>query len=514
MARIHRWLGLGIGLMLPVWFLTGAVISFEPFPALAVDERLAGGEPLFAAGRAPGTALHSVCLRAPELAGASRLRLVVVDGGLRWIGRDAAGEVACDADTGLLSAPLPGAAAARIAARFSHAAVRRVEGPLEYDAWTVHDGYLAARPYWRVVLDDQDGTQLYVSRRTGEVAQRTTARQRAWNQVGARLHWLNVGTLRASPTAWHATMRTVASLALALVMLGLGIGLRRAWQARRWPRLRGSPFRGLLRVHHFVGLAGAWVVLLWLGSGWLSLDQGELFGSAAPSASRVAAMQGLSPAQAALDLASAAGPRASPSTAAAAAAIGDSAAGPGFGAAREAEALAFSGRARLVLRDGGALPRVLQRDARGALREAPAFTDAVLRDAVQSAWAPARVVRLEAIDADDGWARRDQPFPPGTRRLRLDDPAATWVQVDARSGALVSVLDAGRRRYRWWVDGLHRLDFPALNRAGAWHALLLAGMAAGFCFSLTGILLGLRRLSGAPRRTASPAGSGASGTAS
>lgn len=514
MERLHRWLGIGIGLMLPVWFVTGAVISFEPFPSLAASHRLAASESLVLAGRDPAQALRSGCLRLPALAAASRLRLVAVDGDLRWIARGPTGDVACDVATGRVAAPINSAAAARIASRLVGMAAQRVDGPLEFDPWTVHDGYLAGRPYWRVSFDDGSATQVYVSRRTGELAQRTTLRQRAWNQIGARLHWLNLGTLRASPVAWHAVMRSVASLALALVCFGLLLGLRRAWQARRLARLRGSPFRGLMRVHHRVGLVAAWVMLAWLASGWMSLDQGTLFGNAEPAVDRVANLQRVTLAQAALALGSA--PHAGEASALAGAATplaGRS--GPlDLAGAHEAEVVAFAGRARLLLRDDHGGSRVLEIAAGPVASDAPVLTDAELAGAVEHAWAPVRVVRIEALAANDAWARRDQPFPPGARRLHLDDAPGTWVHVDARSGQLLSVMDSGRRRYRWLVDGLHRLDFPLLNQAGAWHPLLLLGMVVGLGFSVTGIALGLRRLSAAPRRTVSRADSGASGTAS
>jgi hypothetical protein len=48
---------------------------------------------------------------------------------------------------------------------------------------------------------------------------------------------------------------------------------------------------------------------------------------------------------------------------------------------------------------------------------------------------------------------------------------------------------------RWLVEGLHTFDFPWLNRAGPlWHVLLLLGTAAGFVLSVSGAVLGWRRL--------------------
>ena len=143
--------------------------------------------------------------------------------------------------------------------------------------------------------------------------------------------------------------------------------------------------------------------------------------------------------------------------------------------------------------------------------------DSLLKAAVENAWAPWRVLRIEPIAADDAYALRSRPFPSSARRLVLDDPSRTWVHIDAADGNVISVMDSSRRTYRWLVDGLHRLDFPWLNRAGqTWHVLLVASTMLGFAFSCTGLVLAARRLRAirARRRTVLTAGSDASGKAS
>lgn len=511
MVRLHRVLAMLVGLMLPIWFLTGTVLSFVPFPALGGGARLAAAEPLAGPGRDLAAALRSACLDAEDPA-ADRLRLVVVDGALRWVTRGAGPVRACDAATGRESAPVDRAQAARIVRQFAGRPPLRLDGPIDFDAWTVHDGYRPARPFWRASLGDPAGTEVYVSARSGEVVQRTTARERRWNSVGARLHWLNLGTLRDSFAAWHGLMLAVATLALLLVLAGFGLALRRTWQWRRARRRGLSPYRGLRRWHHVAGLGAGLLVLWWLGSGWMSLDTGLLFGHDAPDAGQRRAWRGM-PLQRAARAWSALDPAA-------------------LGQARELEVTALGGVPRLVVRGAPAgVPRWLALPAAGAMgtaalqvegvaiavgaREAAPLDSTVLVAAAEAAWAPYRVRGVEPLAPDDDYALRGSPYPPGAVRLRLDDPRDTWLQVDAASGELLSALDAARRRERWLVDGLHRLDFPALNRAGdAWHLLLVLGTSCGFAFTLSGVWLAARRLSGALRRTASRAGSAASGTAS
>src|SRR5215813_9757233 len=73
----HRWLGIGLCLMFAMWFATGSVLSFVPFPSLSRDERVAHSEPLDTSLLRidPYTALATVGLRFIENA-----RLINVQG--------------------------------------------------------------------------------------------------------------------------------------------------------------------------------------------------------------------------------------------------------------------------------------------------------------------------------------------------------------------------------------------------------------------------------------------------
>src|ERR1700748_986477 len=43
---LHRWLGIGFCLLFAMWFASGIVMHFVPFPSLAEAERFAGLSPL------------------------------------------------------------------------------------------------------------------------------------------------------------------------------------------------------------------------------------------------------------------------------------------------------------------------------------------------------------------------------------------------------------------------------------------------------------------------------------
>lgn len=474
-ATAHRWLGIALGLVFALWFASGTVLSFVPFPSLGRWERISGGDRISAdrVAVAPATAVL-----AAGTAAIDQLRLISVAGQPRYVFSLAGQElVSVSAADGRLLAPVSPEDARTIAERFSTRKVASLEGPFDYDQWTVHNGYDPYRPLYRLSMQDESGTELYVSSRSGEVVQRTGRRERAWNWVGAVVHWINPVFLRKHEAIWHATVWSLALFASAVPLAGIWLGLVRLVNLRRSGRPGLSPFKGWLRWHHTIGLFGGIFVLSWVTSGWLSLDQGRIFSSDRPSLERTERLRGI-PIAAAATAFSLSHLRA-------------------LGSPREIEFSALGGHPLLIMRDGDPRASALElADATGIQRISAMLPDELLLAAVKSAWSPASPIGISPIAKSDAYAGpRSNPLPPSARRVVLDDAARTWVHIDAESGRLINVMDTSRRVYRWLVDGLHTFDFPPLNAAGPlWHVLLVMATTTGFLLSCTAMVLAFKRL--------------------
>lgn len=474
-AAAHRWLGIALGLVFALWFASGTVLSFVPFPSLGRWERISSGDRISAdrVEVAPATAVL-----AAGTAPIDQLRLISVAGQARYVLLLAGqGLVSVGATDGRLLDPVSPEGARNIAERFSALEVARVEGPFDYDQWTVHNGYDPYRPLYRLSMNDEFGTELYVSSRSGEVVQRTSGRERAWNWVGAVVHWINPTFLRKHEAIWHATVWSLALVAIVVPLAGIWLGLVRLVNLRRSGRPGFSPFKGWLRWHHTIGLFGGIFVLSWVTSGWLSLDQGRIFSSDRPSRERTERLRGISMAEAATAF-SLSHLRA-------------------LGSPREIEFSALGGHPLLIMRDGDPRASALELADDAAIHKISAtLPDEVLLAAVKSAWSPASPIGISPIAKSDAYAGpRSNPLPPSARRVVLDDASRTWVHIDAESGRIIAVMDASRRVHRWLVDGLHTFDFPLLNAAGAlWHVLLVAATTTGFLLSCTAMVLAIKRL--------------------
>jgi uncharacterized membrane protein len=232
LTALHRWWGIAFCLLFAIWFASGIVMHFVPFPAR------------IEAGHAGGSA--------------------VTDRGEVHSEQDALHIAAAYAREGGLDA--------------SHGSVDRID----YDQWTVAGEFDSDRPLYRVALLDDAGTELYVSSVTGNVVLLTTQDIRVANYLGSIAHWVYPTFLRHKRQLWSTLMWWLSLAATIGAIIGVIIGI---------VRLRTGPaYHGLQRWHHLFGLIIAPFILCWIFSGFLSMNEGGPSGLVARPAGLFQAM--------------------------------------------------------------------------------------------------------------------------------------------------------------------------------------------------------------------------------
>jgi len=469
---VHRWIGVPLCLLFALWFASGIVMIYVPFPALSAAERLARAAPLDASRIAvPLVRL----LDEARIERVERVRLMS-RGERPIVVMEGDGRVASAyADNGASAAPLTAEEARTVAELFAGTPALTVAGPLDFDQWVVHQGFDSGRPFYRVAIDDAAGTSIYVAAASGEVWQRTTRAQRAWNYAGAVVHWIYPTVIRKHWALWDALVWWLSLAGIVAALLGVTLGivrLRDAW--RRGRRGITSPFVGWLRWHHVLGLVLGVFVTTWIVSGWLSMDHARLFSTPDPTAEQLRRFRGMS-------------------VRAAAAAIPVEALQPLAGV-RELTLTSLAGRP-IVIADYAGRRQLFEADAANQLLEFR-VTDAVVLAAVNAAWPGLEVERMIDVAAGDVYAHlREGSLGDNVARVVLADDAGTWVHVDRDSGAIVSVMDRSRRFYRWLFNGLHSFDVPGfVSRRPLWDATMISLLLAGFVFSVTCVVIAYRRV--------------------
>jgi uncharacterized iron-regulated membrane protein len=463
----HRYLGIGFSALMAMWCLSGIVMVFVGYPALPAETRI---------HHLPALDWSSCCTLDNRALGAHEsvrrfelemleqhpiLRVVVGSGEARLI------DLTDGKVLGLVTAPQ----AVGVAERF---AFPRVSTPgaaavrIDYDQWTVAGNFEIERPLYRVSLGDPDGTEVYVSSRTGRAVQVTTARQRFWNWFGAIPHWLYFAPLRHNARVWPHIVVYSSLCGCLLALSGLYLGSR-AWLLS--PNTI-SRYHGLLRWHHITGLFFGLFLFTWIASGFLSMNPwGWLEGSGAEM--EEALLQGAS-------FDSAQVRQALRSLAAAAPAE-----------VRSVQSSAILGHLfEIAFARGGDRVRI-----DSGARAAPLADEEIAQ--VAELLAPAAERTVERLDQGDTYyfSHFDDPVRLPVYRIWSAKQSALYY-LDAVSGQLIAKIDRSNRIYRWLHGALHRLDFVDVLRAGVQRGFLMVLLLMGtVAASVAGLILALRRTS-------------------
>jgi hypothetical protein len=462
---IHRWLGIGLAPLFAMWFASGIVMHFVPFPQLDESERIAGLTPLRL-----GAAIHGPAdaVMALGIADALRVRLIQRADGPVYIVSGPSGSTALKASD-LSSASVPSSPLALvIGADHAHQRGTKMSDAAnislkDYDQWTVSGRYQQHRPLYRLGFDDDAGTEIYISSKTGEVVLETTRWERGWNFVGSVPHWIYPPQLRSQPALWSTTVWWLSLAALVSVIAGVVIGIVRL---RIDGKRRVSPYRGMHWWHHIAGLVTLVFVTTWIFSGWLSMDGGLLFSRALASSGETASIAGHSPWDllAHEDL-----QHIAPQV-------------------REIEWFTLAGK---IFRREITAPNAQQVFEIGSREEAQQFLPLATIRPLATALGIGCGDPAQVSATDDYAVASVMPDGPIYRVVCGD----VWYDIDAASGMLAQKTDPSRRAYRWLYSALHTLDFPALAARPILRTVVVVSLCGiGFLFSLTGVVIGWRRL--------------------
>jgi hypothetical protein len=455
-------------LLFALWFASGGVMVFAPFPSLSEADRTAHSAAFDPA------ALRISPAEAQQIAGGGEaVRLISVAGRAAYVvALPVWPQVVVSADEGQPMRPISPVQAKAVAEAFSGGQAASVSGPFSSDQWTGNQKFDRFRPFYRVRMGGPGGVDLYVSSHTGEVVQRTRGAERFWNGPGALLHSLSIAPLRKNAVASNRLLRWLSFFGLLTAVVGYGLGLFRTAQSALQEQ-GPSPFSGWLKWHHLLGVLGGLFVLTWIYSAWLSTDNGWLFHRASPSPAAAARFTGMQASEAGQQITLDDLRRLGPSAQITFGAI----AGQAFASA--------SGGPRPE-------PRVVLAGAPGA--PLPRLPDSLITSAVSLAWRGGRAGPVAPTPPTDFFATAEH-MPASTVSVRSQSGVGPMIYVDAVDGRLVAAIDSSRALYTWLYYGLHTFRVPGLIEHPTLRAvIILIPLLLGLAFSVTSVVVGVRRL--------------------
>lgn len=464
---VHRWVGIGTALLIAMWFATGLVMMYVPYPSLSDRERLGGLD------RIDWSLVRVSPDQALAAAGADKwprrfkLEMMAAEPVYRIT---AAERVTVSARDGRRVDGVGAAQARAIAMRFGHWSGPARVDRIERDQWTVAGGYDVHRPLYKVSFDDPARTTLYVSSKTGEVVLGATSFERVWNWLGAVPHWIYFTELRKDQPAWRQVILWTSGVGVVGALTGMWIGLLRVRLRRRFANGSVSPYRGWMKWHHVGGLVTGVTATTWLISGWLSVNPNDWFVRSVPDAAQVARYAGNVAPRFPFDPGAARVPS----------------------DAKEARFIWVAGRPLAVVTDA-----TLHRTVLDGRTGAPARLDqAALFDHARTLEPAARLTLRKRLDQEDvyWYAHHAEPRLP-MLRAGFDDRRGTWFHIDPMTGEILGMMTDNDRGERWAFNFLHDFDLPVLlHSRPSWDILMWALSIGGLVISVSGVVIGWRRL--------------------
>jgi len=479
----HRWLGIGLCLLFAMWFFTGVVMMYVEFPSLSEDERLSG-LPVIDRQKVQ-VPVGRLLEQATAGAEIRSLRLTTVLGRPAYLLRTGDGtQQGLFADNG---APFTSVDAgdALTAAQYHYrtatgreAAAAQSLGLIDMDQWSVSSGLHPHRPLHHVALNDAAGTEFYISSLTGEVVRDTSARERVWNWLGANLHWIYPMVLRRHGELWSQVVIALSLLGLGAVVTGAAVGLLRLRIRNPYRGKDITPYRGMMKLHHVLGLVSLLFLTTFMFSGLMSMNPwnvftprqsfggllGEFRGNPAVTA---ASLIGAEPADLHEVLAQ-------------------------YPGTKEVVWQWLAGDSYLVL-----VAAPYQRQVVPPHHQTQRDLEQLTRTRLDGIMAGAAMTAATIIDRYDNYYyshhQRWRPLP--VLRIKFDDDERSWFHVDLTTGELINRLTTKGRAQRWLYNGLHSLDFAVLiHHRPLWDIIVIALSVLGLVFSATSVHIARTRL--------------------
>ncbi len=500
----HRWVGVALALFMSLWFFSGLVIMYSPTITQTRSEQLAHAETLspemgwLSVGEAWERSAEQRKAAAKPKATEGKAaddnpsiidaRLVRIAGAPLWLVEDSAGgRFALSALDGAVQ-KIASDQALQIAGNWFTAEYGIKPSQVAFletlDKTILLRNQDALSPFHRISVGD-DGGELLISSRTGEVLHASTRYARAFYWAGNWLHLLKplegvgLGHIRSDVQMWLGLSATLASLT------GLVVGWLR-WRPGfggkpTYSQGRTQPYREFwFKWHFWSGLLGGGFAFLWALSGFLDTNPGKIFSQTTANRQEINLYLGKGLPQAMRDW-----QPVLPLDLAAAVEGG------------EVVELAWKrlGNDAVLLantRDGHRLPQT----AEGVQTrfDGSAVVAAVGRVDAQSAIASQTLLS----DYDSYYyPRHDQnpiekPLPVWL--VSLADKAGTRFYVDPQDGKLLAKVDQSARVMRWAYSALHHWDFGWLKYRPLWDIWLLTWVSLGLVLGISSVVMAWKLL--------------------
>lgn len=269
--KVHKYIGGFIAIFFLIWFITGVILVYHPYPR--ISEKMMNDR------------METIdCASLPEQSSiTNRVAGRVEALSLRQFQGQTLFEVKTDKEKLVLVAdtlqdqqlkPITFATIEAEALKWCDAPVLRVDTLHEREQWVLYSRYNRAMPLYKFCFNDEQKTELFISGKDGSPQQVTSKNERFWAWVGAIPHKLYFPYIRKDVGRWKAWIVASGSFCLIAALSGFLLGMcllvNRYRKKNRWE----IPYkRGWKRWHYTTGMVFGIFLVWWSISGIFSMSR-------------------------------------------------------------------------------------------------------------------------------------------------------------------------------------------------------------------------------------------------
>lgn len=269
LLSVHKISGCAIALFFLMWFVTGLVLIYHPYPRLS-DSQINDKKELL-----PSSLPDMDEIRNKVGDGISELSVRQVQGQTLAVGKYSDGkkfEIVIGDNTDVK--PVTFASVCETARRWVDMPVAKVDTLHEREQWVLYSRYDRLMPIYKFSYDDDRQHELFISGKTGEVLQMTDRSQRFWAWIGAIPHKLYFSAIRKDVDLWKGLITAGGILCFIAAASGMLLGLHVLYHSSKKRKALSNPYRkSVFRWHYVSGLIFGIFVMTWGLSGIFSMQR-------------------------------------------------------------------------------------------------------------------------------------------------------------------------------------------------------------------------------------------------
>jgi hypothetical protein len=470
LIKIHQYLGFFLCIFFVMWFISGMFMMYVNFPEITDQQKLAANKNMIGSR----FLLPSEVLQKHHITSCPStytLEMLLDRPVYRWTSKDQLITIFADNGTKLKSIEI--LLAKKIALQFvkKDVDVASVETLFQLDQWIPREKFMKYMPIYKVHMNDDSKTTIYVSSVNGEVVQMHTLKQRILSWLGPIPHWIYPKDLIIRRPLWRQVVIWVSSMGCLLCLSGITIGFMRLKKQNGAYR---SPYkRGWFRWHHYTGFCFGILAFSWVFSGLLSMHPFQWSPSTSISAAESHVWHGeanlfrnsILPIARVLELYK----------------------------AKQIQLLHLAGKPFYLVLDDECKTILIDASQLSIYARKMLPSEKLLH---VKRFHPGIAYEWKMLFEEDEYyysKNRNKSFP--VLLVKFKDPSKSWYYIDPRTASIPLKMEKISRINRWVYHGLHSMDFRNFFHYRPWWDLVvLIFLLFGLSVSFTGLILTVKKL--------------------